>query len=43
MKENKSLQEIKKFVLDKYEVDEASFERDYEDFAKILSAYCLVE
>ena len=43
MKENKSFEEIKKFILDKYEIDEVSFVRDYEDFTKILSSYSLVE
>ena len=36
MKENNSLNEIKKALLDKYEVDKITIEKDVDDFLQIL-------
>ena len=36
MKENNSLNEIKKALLDKYEVDKMTIEKDVDDFLQIL-------
>ena len=43
MKEDKSFQEIKTIVLEKYLTDDAAFERDYNDFMSLLSQYDLIE
>jgi len=43
LKEEKTKTEIKKVILDKYQTDEASFERDFSDFSNLLSHYNLAE
>ncbi len=43
MKEGKSYKDIKKYILDTYETDENSFERDYEDFTVLLKMHNLIE
>lgn len=43
LKENKSKEQIKKHIMDKYSTDEASFERDYLDFVTILGHYQILE
>ena len=37
MKENHSLNEIKKILLDKYEIDEMTIEKDVNEFVDILN------
>jgi hypothetical protein len=39
LKENKSYQEIRDFMLGRYDVDEATFEKDYQDFINLLENY----
>ena len=36
LKEDKSISDIKKILLDKYEIDKATIEKDVDDFATIL-------
>ena len=36
LKEGKSLSEIKKLLLEKYEVDKATLEKDFDDFVNTL-------
>ncbi|MDP2422724.1 MAG: PqqD family protein [Bacteroidales bacterium] len=43
LKEDKSQQEIATHVIEKYNVDTSSFEKDYEDYIGLLSNYSLVE
>jgi hypothetical protein len=43
MKENKSYEEIREIILDKYDVDKHSFERFYFDFISMLKQYQLIE
>lgn len=43
MKEGKSKEEIKKYILDKFQTDEATFERDYYDFVSIMNHYHITE
>lgn len=43
MKEDKDYQEIKNIVLEKYEIDDITFEKDYTDFMSLLSQYDLLE
>ncbi len=43
MRENKTFDEIREIILDKYEVDENSFERYYYDFITMLKQYQLIE
>ncbi|MEI7595402.1 MAG: PqqD family protein [Bacteroidota bacterium] len=43
MKEDKDFQEIKNTVLEKYEIDDITFEKDYTDFMSLLSQYDLLE
>jgi hypothetical protein len=43
LKEEKSKEEISKIVLEKYQTDEASFEKDFYDFVNILNHYHLGE
>lgn len=43
LKANKSYNEIKIFVLDRYDVDEATFERYYLDFIGMLKNYQLAK
>ena len=43
LKENKSKDEIQYIILDRYEVDETSFENDYYDFLKLLQQFKLLE
>ncbi|NLI24476.1 MAG: PqqD family protein [Bacteroidales bacterium] len=42
-KENKSDEEIKQHLLQKYDTDEASLERYYLDFLEMLKQYQLIE
>lgn len=43
MKEEKSDEEIKNYILKSYETDEAAFERDFYDFKKMLEQIKLVD
>ncbi|MBM4157584.1 MAG: PqqD family protein [Ignavibacteria bacterium] len=43
LKKNKPLNEIKKHILDKYNVDEAVFEKDYDDYIAQLQFYNLID
>ncbi len=43
MKEDKSFEEILKTMLAKYNVEEATFEKDYFDFISILQHHNLIE
>lgn len=43
LKEDKSYEEIKTFVIDKYNVDEATFEKDYNDFLSVLNSFSITE
>lgn len=43
LKKDKSKDEIKKIILEKYQADDATFERDFYDFVSILSHYFLTE
>ena len=43
MKEGKNESEINTFVIDKYEVDEFTFQRNYDDFIQMLKYYNFVE
>jgi len=43
MKEGKNEREINTFILDKYEVDEFTFQRNYDDFIQMLNYYNFVE
>lgn len=36
-------EEIKALVLENYDVDEVTFEKDYYDFVKVLKQYSLIE
>lgn len=43
MKEEHGFEYIKQVVMEKYNTDEASFERDYMDFMSMLQQYNLLE
>lgn len=43
IKEGKSYDEIRELVLDKYDTNEAAFEKDYQDFTAILEYNNLTE
>jgi len=43
LKEGKEKDDIKNAVLDKYQTDDASFERDFYDFVNVLDHYLLTE
>ncbi|MFA4851912.1 MAG: PqqD family protein [Bacteroidales bacterium] len=43
LKEGKEKDDIKKVILDKYQTDDATFERDFYDFANNLNHYLLTE
>lgn len=43
MKEGKNQQEIKDHILENYAVDEASMEKDYYDFIKMLEQHKLID
>jgi hypothetical protein len=43
LKEDKAFEEISKTMLNKYNVDEATFEKDYFDFVNILKHHNLIE
>jgi hypothetical protein len=43
MKEDKELEIIKKVITEKYNVDDATFEKDYNDFLNMLQNYQLTE
>ena len=43
LKENKSFDEIREIILEKYDVDKNSFERFYYDFISMLKQYQLTE
>jgi hypothetical protein len=43
LKDDKSKDEIKKVILEKYQTDEASFEKDFYDFVNVLHHYQLGE
>ena len=43
MKEDKSTEEIKQYILNTYDCDDSSFEKDYYDFVNQLLSYNLLE
>ncbi len=43
MKEGKDMPEIQKFIINKYEVDQANFEKAYFDFITVVKQYHLTE
>lgn len=43
MKDDKNLEAIKKVITEKYNVDDATFEKDYNDFLSMLQNYQLTE
>ena len=43
LKEGKEKDAIKEVILEKYQTDDATFERDYYDFVNILNHYHLTE
>ncbi|MGA2298879.1 MAG: PqqD family protein [FCB group bacterium] len=43
MKENKSNSDIENYILDKYDIDSVTFERDYEDFISLLQNHNLLD
>ena len=43
LKEGKEKDDIKEIILEKYQTDDATFERDYYDFVNILNHYLLTE
>jgi hypothetical protein len=43
LKEGKDKDAIKEVILDKYQTDDATFERDFYDFVNILNHYLLTE
>ena len=43
LKENKSLDDIKEYLLVTYEVDESTLEKDLYDFLKMMKQYSLIE
>jgi len=43
LKEGKEKDDIKKAILEKYQTDDATFERDYYDFVNVLNHYLLTE
>ncbi len=43
LKEGKEKDDIREVILDKYQTDEATFERDYYDFVTIINHYSLSE
>lgn len=43
MKDEKDMEAIKKVITSKYNVDDATFEKDYFDFLNMLQSYQLTE
>jgi hypothetical protein len=43
LKDGKEKDDIKKAILEKYQTDDATFERDYYDFVNVLNHYLLTE
>lgn len=43
MKEERSYQEIKENIMSRYYVDDATFEKDFQDFINMLKQYQLAE
>ncbi len=43
LKLEKSKEEIKTFILEKFQTDDATFERDYYDFVNIMNHYLITE
>lgn len=43
LRQEKDFEEIRSGILDKYDVDKDIFEKDYEDFIKLLENYQIVE
>lgn len=43
LKEGKEKDDIREAILDRYQTDEATFERDYYDFVNIINHYSLSE
>jgi methyltransferase-like protein len=43
LKEGKEKDDIKEIILEKYQTDDATFERDFYDFVNILNHYLLTE
>ncbi|MFH0895895.1 MAG: PqqD family protein [Bacteroidota bacterium] len=43
MKEGLSFEEIKKEILEKFQTDEDTFEKDYNDYMNLLRGYNLLE
>ena len=43
LQEQREMAEIKGLVLESYQTDEATFEKDYYDFIKLLEQYKLVQ
>ena len=42
-RKNKTKEEIQSLILDKYDVDESTFENDYYDFLKLLQQFKLLQ
>lgn len=43
LKEEKSFEEISKTVMSKYNTDEATFEKDYNDFIGMMNLHLLID
>jgi hypothetical protein len=43
LKQNKSNEEVIRFIMDKYDVDPSSFERYYYDFISMLKHFQIIE
>ena len=43
LKESKTKEEIKDFIIDKFQTDEPTFERDFYDFVNIMNHYHITE
>lgn len=43
LKQEKSFEEISRIILEQYNVDENIFEKDFEDFVRLLETYQILE
>lgn len=43
LKDNKEKEEIKAYILGKFQTDDATFERDFYDFVNIMNHYLITE
>jgi len=43
LKENKCFEEIKTMIISKYNIDEATFEKDFYDFLSVLNNYSITD